>query len=221
MPLVVPPLASSIISVKRSKLTFPGWIFDLVGPVELHVIAPSVQPVASRSCRGNHLQWHGALHFRVFLRGGLQNVICAEVHYDKLRAVDETDAVRSGLQGLAANFKGNFVEHISLVFLLDGRGIAGAVNHSRENVEIVSKVHPTAVAELHRSTLSAEENTFGKNFWTDVRCLEDNLLPFGGRTAGHRCLQMPDGERQKQHRQENKVFSEARHGGSFQGACIV
>src|SRR5882724_74231 len=145
---------------------------SLVGPAELHVVAPGIQPVSCRGRGGNHLQRHGVLHFRVFLRRGLQNVIGAEVHHHKLSAVDETDAVGARLQRLPANFKGNFVEHISLVFLLDGRGIAGAVNHSRENVEIVSKVHPTAVAELHRSTLSAEENTFGENSWSAVRCLE-------------------------------------------------
>jgi len=102
-----------------SEPAFDGRWRLLVGPAEFHVIAAGVEPVASRGGRGKHLQRHGALHFRVVLRGGLQEVIRAEVHHHKFSAIEETDAVGAGLQGLTGDFERNFVEQISLVFLLD------------------------------------------------------------------------------------------------------
>src|SRR5260370_10496593 len=151
-----------------SKNAFDGRWRLLAGPAEFHVIAPGVEPVASRGGRGKHLQRHGALHFRVVLRGGLQDIIRAEVHHHKLSAGDETDAVSPGLQGLTGDFERDLVQQIGLVFLLDCRGIAGVVNHSRENIEIVSEVHATAVAELDRRTLAAKKNALRENFRRDV-----------------------------------------------------
>jgi len=101
-----------------SKAAFEGRPRLLVSPAEFHVIAPGVEPVAPRGGRGKHLQRHGALHFRVVLRGGLQEVIRAEVHHHKFSAVEETDAVGAGLQGLTHDFESNLVEQIGWYFSL-------------------------------------------------------------------------------------------------------
>src|SRR5713226_8152598 len=204
-----------------SKNAFDGRWRLLAGPAEIHVIAPGVEPVASRGGRGKHLQRHGALHFRVVLRGGLQDVIGAEVHHHKLSAGDETDAVSAGLQGLTGDFERNLVEQIGLVFLLESRGVAGAVNHSRENIEIVSEVNAAAVAELHRRTLPAKKNAFRENFWRNVGGLEDNFLACGGRVVGPYGMEMPERETQKDERQENEKPLESGHGNSFPHAGIV
>src|SRR5260370_21184790 len=196
-------------------------MLELVGPAEFHVVAPGVEPVASRGGSGTHLQRYGALHFRVVLRGGLQDVIGAEVHHHKLSAGDETDAVSAGLQGLTGDFERNLVQQIGLVFLLESRGVAGAVNHSRENIEIVSEVNATAVAELHRRTLAAEKNAFRENLWRNVGGLEDNLLAGGGRVVGLDGMEIPEREAQKHERQENEKLLESDHGNSFEDAGIV
>src|SRR5712692_11889992 len=89
---------------------FQRRMLGLVSPAEFHVFAPGVEPVASRVGRGKHLQRHGALHFRVALRGGLQDIIGAAVHHHKLSAVEETDAVSAGLQDLTGDFERDFVQ---------------------------------------------------------------------------------------------------------------
>src|SRR5205807_10278592 len=129
----------------------------------------------------NDLQWYGTPHLRVVLRSGLQHVVGAEIHHYELSPIKETEAVRAGFQNLSADFERDFIEQISLVFLLDGRGVARTVNHGRENKEIVGKMHATAIAKLHRSALAAEENASRENFWSDIRRLEDNFLPFSWR----------------------------------------
>src|SRR5258708_28496449 len=167
-------------------------MLELVGAAEFHVVAPGVEPVASRGGSGKHLQRYGALHFRVVLRGGLQDVIGAEVHHHKLSAGDETDAVSAGLQGLTGDFERHLVQQIGLVFLLESRGVAGAVNHSRENIEIVSEVNATAVAELHRRTLPAEKNAFLENLRRNVGGFEDNLLACGRRVDSIFGMELPE-----------------------------
>src|SRR5260370_35055627 len=119
---------------------------ELVGPGELHVHAPSVEPVAYRGRRGKDLQGHGPLPFRVALRGYPQDIIGAQIHPHKLSAFDKTDAVRTGLESLSAYFERNFVKQISLVFLFGCRRVTGAVHESRENVKIVSEGHPATIA---------------------------------------------------------------------------
>src|SRR5712664_2684761 len=196
-------------------------MLELAGPAEFHVIAPGVQPVAPRGGGGNHLQRHGPLHFRVVLRGGLQDVIGAKVHHHKLSAAEETEAVGAGLQGLTGYLQRNLVEQIGLVFLLESRGVAGAVNHSRENIEIIGEVNATAVAELHRRTLPAEKNAFRENLRRNVGGFEDNFLACGGRVVGLYGMEMPERETQKHERQENEKPLESGHGNSFQHAGIV
>src|ERR1700687_4541150 len=193
----------------------------LVGPAEFDVIAAGVEPVASRGGRGKHLQRHGALHFRVVLRGGLQEVIRAEVHHHKFSAVEETEAVGAGLQGLTGDFESNLVEQIGLVFLPDSRGVSGAVNYSRENIEIISEVNATAVAELDRRTLAAKKNAFREYFWRNVGGLEDNLLACGGRVLGSYGMQILKRQAQKHERQKNEKPLESDHGNSFEDAGIV
>src|SRR2546430_318080 len=102
------------------------------------------------------------------------------------------------LQSLTADFERDFIEQISLVFLLDGRGIARAVNHGRDNKEIVGEVYAAAVAELHRSTLSAEENSFRENFRSDICRFENRILPRRGRIGGPGVERMPEEKTQKQ-----------------------
>src|SRR6267154_4666330 len=204
-----------------SKPAFDGRWRLLVGPAEIHVIAHGVEPVVSRGGRGKHLQRHGSLHFRVVLRGSLQDVVGAQVHHHKLPSGDETDAVSAGLQGLTGDFERDFVEQICLVLLFDPRGVAGAVHHSRENVKIVSKANSTTIAELDWGALAAEKNAFRKNFRSDVCRLEDNFLPFRGRAAGAGGMEMPEGKTQKQECEENEKPRETCHGNSFQNAGIV
>src|SRR6266851_9302089 len=196
-------------------------MLELAGPAEFHVIAPGVQPVAPRGGGGNHLQRHGPLHFRVVLRGGLQDVIGAEVHHHKLSAAEETEAVGAGLQGLTGYFQRHLVEQIGLVFLLESRGVAGAVNHSRENIEIISEVNATAVAELDRRTLPAEKNAFRENLRRNVGGFEDYLFARSGRIVGPYDVEMPERKTQRQECEENEKPRETLHGNSFQHAGIV
>jgi hypothetical protein len=122
---------------------------------------------------------------------------------------------------LTGDFERNLVEQIGLVFLLESRGVAGAVNKSRENIEIVSEMDATAVAELDRRTLPAEKNAFRENFWRNVGGFEDNFLACGGRVVGPYGMEMPQRVTQKDERQENEKPLESGHGNSFQHAGIV
>jgi hypothetical protein len=108
-----------------------------------------------------------------------------------------------------------------LVFLLDCRGVAGAVNHSRENIEIVGEVNATAVAVLDRRALSAKKNALRKNFRRNIGGLEDHLFARGGRVIGSYDMEMPERETQKCERQENEKPLESDHGNSFQHAGIL
>lgn len=54
-------------------------------------------------------------------------------------------------------FESDLVKEIGLVFLLDSRGVAGAVHQSHENIKVVSKVNAAAVAELHWRTLASKK----------------------------------------------------------------
>src|SRR5712692_4737064 len=200
---------------------FSGRIHVLVGPAELHVIAPGVETVASRGRRGKHLQRHGPLHFRVVLRGRLQDVISTEVHHYKLSAVEETYAVSTGLQGLTGDFECDFIEQIGLVFLLDCRGVARAIDESRENIQIVSEVDASAVAVMHRRTLTAKKNAFRENSRRNGGRLEDNLFARGGRVVRSYVTEMPERETQEHEQQENQKPLESNHGNSFRDEEIV
>src|SRR5260370_11999595 len=196
-------------------------MLEVVGPAEFHVIAPGVEPVPSRGGSGKHLQRHGPLHFRVVLRGGLQDVIGAEVHHHKLSAGNETDAVSAWLQGLTGDVERDLVEQIGLVFLVESRGVAGAVDHSRENIEIISEVNATAVTELHRRTLPAEKNAFRENLRRNVGGFEDYLFARSGRIVGPYDVEMPEPKTQSQQGAENEKPREKLHANSFPDAGIL
>jgi len=69
---------------------------------------------------------------------------------------------------LAGDFERDFVEQIGLVFSLDCRGVAGAVNHSRENIEIVGGVNATAVAVTGTGALSREKKRAPEKFFREI-----------------------------------------------------
>ena len=108
-----------------------------------------------------------------------------------------------------------------MVLLFDPRGVAGAVNHSCENVKIVSEVDPTAVAELDWRTLAAKKDALRENFRRNISGLEDHLLARGGRVVGPYGMKMPERETQKHERQENEKPLESDHGNSFLHAGIL
>lgn len=77
---------------RASEERGPGFFrfsrdFKLVAAAEFHVIAADVKSIAPRGYGCHDLQRNGALHFRVVLRCGLQDVICGEVHHDKFSTV--------------------------------------------------------------------------------------------------------------------------------------
>ena len=108
-----------------------------------------------------------------------------------------------------------------MVFLLDSRGVAGAVHQSHENIKVVSKVNTAAVAELHRRTLASKKNAFREDFRSDISGLEDHLFAGSGGIVSPGAVEMPEGKTQKQECEENGRPRKTRHGNSFQNAGIV
>src|SRR5690242_21933589 len=101
-------------------------MFELMSPVEFHVITPGIEPVGSRSGGRQNLQWRWPFQVRIALRTSLKKFICAEVHHHKLSAIQEADAVRDGLQSLGRNVQRDFVPMIGLSFFLYRGRVVGA-----------------------------------------------------------------------------------------------
>jgi len=176
---------------------------------KFHIIAAGVEPVASRG---------GPTKALAAARGAFISASCCEAACKRsfaprsittnLPPFEETEAVGAGLQGLTGRFPSvNLVEQIGLVFLLESRGVAGAVNHSRENIEIISEVTPPLLRNWTGALWPRKKTRSGKIFGENVRGLENHLLACGGRVVGSYGMEMPEREAQKHERQENEKTS--------------
>ena len=109
---------------------------------------------------------------------GFDEVIGREIHHNEFSR-DEAEAVGTGLQGLTANLQRDFTEQISLIFLLNGSGVAGAIDETGQNVEVISKMQPARVAKLSGGHLTTEKDMLREGSGSDVRGLKDSVLPGG------------------------------------------
>src|SRR5256885_2059588 len=137
---------------------------SLLHAAEFDELAAHIEAILSGRGSGDDLEWSGPLHFRVALRGNLEELIGAEVEQDELIAFEEAKAIGARLESLAADLERDFGEEVGLIFLAEAGGVAGIVDHAGENVGVVGKMNAAGVAHLNRRRLAAEENGFREEF---------------------------------------------------------
>jgi len=130
--------------------------------MKFHVVAALVKTVFSGFRPCDELQRYRTLDFRILCRRNLEQVICAQIHYHKFVLIDEAAAVSTRLELLPADFYGRIRDEISLVFLLDARRVAGAVDERSEHKKPIGVAHPAGIAHLGGTHLAAEIDSVRK-----------------------------------------------------------
>ena len=81
---------------------------------------------------GQDLEWHGTVEVAVASGVRGKEVVAAYVHHNEGVVGDETAAVCSRLEAMAADLDGNFGNEVGLISFLHRAGIAGCVDESGE-----------------------------------------------------------------------------------------
>src|ERR1700733_7577000 len=117
----------------------------LLSAFELHVIPAQVKPVLARSTACQHLQRGGAMQLRIIGRGGLNQIVSADILHNELRGIctlDDARSIRSGGQAVSVEAEWHLGNAILLILLLNSRRVAGIVHQADQNVEAVRESNP-------------------------------------------------------------------------------
>jgi hypothetical protein len=101
------------------------------------------------------------LHGIVVSRGGLEEVMVADVH-DSEMISNKADAIGPRGKGVTADFERDLGEEIALVFLLHGAGVAGGIDEDGQRVTVFREADCGGVAELGVGGFTGEVNGVGE-----------------------------------------------------------
>lgn len=135
---------------------------DLVAAVEADAIASGAEAIVAGTAAGDDLHGPGAGHLGVVGGVGLEEIVIADVHHPEVIG-NEAETIGSGRQMMAGKFEGRFREQVTLIFLLNGGGVAGGIDEDGEGIGAVGEVDACGVAQLGVGGFPCKEDGIGQD----------------------------------------------------------